>query len=702
MNEFLKHFKLLNFFLLFFLTVESYCQSDSLTFNQSIDKAEAMLEMDFPKAMATCIELNRLASSTSCLQCKGKALIMLGKAYWVNGQYKESVNFLKQGIKIAKQSNDIRQWAKAANSIGNNFYYQAYYDSAIFYFKESLSAYEKINDQAGMAYVMGDISLMYNRKGDYTKSIDYLIKGEEINRELAGTTRQLGNFPGMGNLFPDSLYFREKISDNLLDLNVQLKNNNDEAVYKIYLSLGSAHNQVKEYVVAARYYLKAFAIQEKLGLLPLWFYAGMNYMQANMKDSCFFYIQRAKQDFKRTTQLHILYIYELLGDAHLHFEQYDSALHNYASAMRMNTGCNNRITVAGIHRRLVDVNAKMGRFAQAEEHLQKGLVLAKEVSMAHRRNLYKSAADLYKLTGNYRKALDFQSQYILLSDSLGKQETTQNLTRVLAQFKTAKKERELELLKVEKEKGALVLENKNVTIISLVVVALASFVFIFVFARQRNGIKKKNNALNIANKLQETLMKEVHHRVKNNLQLIASLINLQVTKIINPEVVQELEKTRSRIMSIALIHQKLYQHDDMNSIDLKNFLENLIENLLSTLTTEMKIEQKMDIASVKVEIETAISIGLIVNELVTNSLKHGLVHTILPQLAVQLTFSNRKITLIVHDNGAGNLNQSESESERGFGLRLIEILLKSVSGTIETNFQNGMHTRIEMAHQITT
>ena len=514
------------------------------------------------------------------------------------------------------------------------------------------------------------------------------------------TETELADFQGMGSFFSDSLYYREKISDNLKALARQLKEDKQVAASETYLNLALASNQLSEYLSAARYYVKSCTLKEKLGLRSQWDFAGVNYKEANMKDSSLYYHYKSKLGFKKDTQLNILYTYELLGDTHFHFDQFDSALYYYRIAMKMNTHCNNRITMAGIHRRLADTYVKMGRLTEAEEEIGKGIALATEVSMAHRRNLYKSATKLYSLTGDYKKAFSFQSQYTNLADSLARLETSLNLTRLLAQYKTSKKERELELLKIASEKKELVLENKNVTIQSLAIVTLTSIVFIALFARQRSKIKKKNLALDSANKEQLVLMQEVHHRVKNNLQLIASLINLQSTQVANVEVARELEKTRSRIMSIALIHQKLYQNENMSSVDLRSFLGSLIENILSTLPQEMRIEKHIDISLVKVEIETAISIGLIVNELVANSIKHGFTGIISPRLTVQLTNTTDKIILIVEDNGSGRAGYSSVETAHGFGLHLIEILLRRLSGTMHTDFQNGSRTRIEIAHQM--
>ena len=700
MNAFLKFVLYLHFILLILFSARnSTAQSDSLSIIQDIDKIEEMLEMDFPKAKSTIAELNRVSATSTCQSCKGRALTILAKAYWYDGEYDIAVRLLKQGMKFSRQANDSASWAKATNLIGNCFYYQAYYDSAIYYFEQSLSVYQKTNNKEGVRWSLRDISLMYHRKGDYRKTVEYILKLEEMNQGLQ-TETELADFQGMGSFFSDSLYYREKISDNLKALARQLKEDKQIAASETYLNLALASNQLKEYLSAARYYVKSCTLKEKLGLRSQWDFAGVNYKEANMKDSSLYYHYKSKLGFKKDTQLNILYTYELLGDTHFHFDQFDSALYYYRIAMKMNTHCNNRITMAGIHRRLADTYVKMGRLTEAEEEIGKGIALATEVSMAHRRNLYKSATKLYSLTGDYKKAFSFQSQYTNLADSLARLETSLNLTRLLAQYKTSKKERELELLKIASEKKELVLENKNVTIQSLAIVTLTSIVFIALFARQRSKIKKKNLALDSANKEQLVLMQEVHHRVKNNLQLIASLINLQSTQVANVEVARELEKTRSRIMSIALIHQKLYQNENMSSVDLRSFLGSLIENILSTLPQEMRIEKHIDISLVKVEIETAISIGLIVNELVANSIKHGFTGIISPRLTVQLTNTTDKIILIVEDNGSGRAGYSSVETAHGFGLHLIEILLRRLSGTMHTDFQNGSRTRIEIAHQM--
>jgi hypothetical protein len=207
----------------------------------------------------------------------------------------------------------------------------------------------------------------------------------------------------------------------------------------------------------------------------------------------------------------------------------------------------------------------------AEGQMLQGLALANEVSLLSKRALLKAGVDIYQAQGEFSKALKYSVAYNKLSDSLNQQETVFNLVRLQAQFQTRKKLQQVKALEGANIQQQLMLENRNTILISFTIVLLFFLIFIILLVIQRANIRKQNRALDLANQEQTVLLKEVHHRVKNNLQLIASLINLQTSHVSSPEIAAELEKTRSRIMSIGLIHQKLYQHKSIGSIDLQSF-----------------------------------------------------------------------------------------------------------------------------------
>jgi two-component sensor histidine kinase len=669
-------------------------QADSLSLTREIERANALLGEDFPAAMKSCLALNRLTAGADCAMCRQRSLLLLGKAYWMNGEYGKSVGLLKQGIKFAHRAGDTSRLANAINMIGLNFYYQGYYDSAIHYFQQAYSMYTQLEDNPGRARVLSNISLMYHRKGDYHKTVQYLLLGEELNDTLQNEPRLIGDFPGMENVFSDSLYFREEIADNLRALKVHLRTGNLHAATTSYVNLAVAHNQVKEYLTAARYYTKVCAIQQKLRLRPYWNDVALNYRQANMKDSCFYYHEKARQSFATATQLTILFTYELLGDAYFHFNQYDSALDNYTVALAMNVKCNNRITLAGLHRKLADVYQRLGKFEEAEVHIRQGITLAKEVSVTHQRSLLKTAAALYAQKGEYAKAHYFQRQYSNLADSLGKTETALILTRLLATYKTSKKERELKSLRIEKEKNDLILKNRTITLASVAGITLVSFAFIVVFARQRIKIKKKNGALDLANKEQERLIKEIHHRVKNNLQIISSLISLKATKV-SQETSEVLYQLNGRIYSMGLIHEKLYQKNEFQQITLDTYLAELSRYILTSFQDEDSVDLNVLCDPLQVDVDLALTCGLIINELLTNSMKYGFINQKHRAIRLELKKSYNELTLLVCDNGEKTCALPQNLNGT-FGLRFVDQLVKvKLKGNWSVEIRNGFYVFIK-------
>jgi len=209
--------------------------------------------------------------------------------------------------------------------------------------------------------------------------------------------------------------------------------------------------------------------------------------------------------------------------------------------------------------------------------------------------------------------------------------------------------------------------------------------------------QKKNESLlesSLAEK--EILLKEIHHRVKNNLQIISSLIVLQ-EQYINDEKVSDIFKEfQNRIKVMALIHQSLYNSKNLNKIDLSTYVKKLVNNLFKIYSVDsQKINLQLNIEDIDLKLDKAIPFGLIINELVTNSLKHAFSKNENGIIGVSLKKKrNNRILLDVYDNGKGlpkELNYKDSES---LGLNLIHTMTKQINGKIEIKKKNGTHVKI--------
>ncbi|HWA05343.1 MAG TPA: PAS domain S-box protein [Ignavibacteria bacterium] len=197
-------------------------------------------------------------------------------------------------------------------------------------------------------------------------------------------------------------------------------------------------------------------------------------------------------------------------------------------------------------------------------------------------------------------------------------------------------------------------------------------------------------------KEKELLLKEIHHRVKNNLQIIVSLLKLQSKYVFDPRDLEIFNKSRSRVETMSLIHEKLYKSADISQIDMGNYLRDLVGHLLKAYNlSTARIEFDIDAENILMSIDTAIPCGLIVNELINNILKHAFPDGYNGKIQLNLHRSDENVILEVVDNGVGIPESFNMDKNDSLGMQLIDTLVKQLDGVIEVTRTNGTRFSIE-------
>jgi two-component sensor histidine kinase len=281
--------------------------------------------------------------------------------------------------------------------------------------------------------------------------------------------------------------------------------------------------------------------------------------------------------------------------------------------------------------------------------------------------------------GHYKK-------YTELLDSNFRVSKMRQAEELQVKYLTEEKENQIVVLnqKASLEQASLKQTKliKNVTIAGIILVAI-----IATLLYRKNLIKQKNNIIITQKNVQlqhlvterEWLLKEVHHRVKNNLQTIICLLDSQAIYLEN-DALQAIEKSQHRIYAMSLIHQKLYQNDDITSIDMSVYLEEFILYLKQSFDVH-KIEFSLQIEPIHLNLPEAIPVGLIVNEAVTNSIKYAFNERHAGRISIAMAEREGIITLIIADNGKGFVPKDEDES-KSLGIQLIRGLSKQINGSV--------------------
>jgi two-component sensor histidine kinase len=211
-----------------------------------------------------------------------------------------------------------------------------------------------------------------------------------------------------------------------------------------------------------------------------------------------------------------------------------------------------------------------------------------------------------------------------------------------------------------------------------------------------SGARWPQRELTEAQRKRETLLREVHHRVKNNLQIVASLLTMQAGAATDGLVRQALSDAVSRISTIALIHAQLCEGANLSSVDMRTFVHELVDNVRRTSWDSSAVVVTLHIDPLSLSLHLATPCGLIISELVTNALKHAFVEAEHSTIEIRLTSDDRTVRVVVKDNGRGLPRDAEGSESRGLGLRLVRLLAtRQLRGRVAITRDHGTEFAVE-------
>lgn len=219
-------------------------------------------------------------------------------------------------------------------------------------------------------------------------------------------------------------------------------------------------------------------------------------------------------------------------------------------------------------------------------------------------------------------------------------------------------------------------------------------------ARDISERKQAQDRIQASLREKEILLKEIHHRVKNNMQIISSLLNLQADYVVDNQAKDLFIESRNRIASMALVHEELYRSKDMSRVELRDYVEKLLPRLLYSYGGEKEIQQMIDVDEARVTIRQAIPLGLIINELVTNSLKHAFTDRDHGVIGVSIRQSDGRAHVRVHDDGVGLPPILDIEKTQTLGMQLVTGLISQLYGELRVEREGGTAFCIDFPLQL--
>ena len=438
---------------------------------------------------------------------------------------------------------------------------------------------------------------------------------------------------------------------------------------------------------------------------------GECFLNLNQLDSAKFYFTQALPLAEASRASILTTIYYLLGDMALGENNCKQA-HSFYKKSISNAIAENRYSD------VYESSIRMAKLFQKTNKPDSALYFAKQALAFAQRGtnlsgIMKSSeylSELYK-GKNDTEALKYYTKAVTAKDSLYSQDKVRQLLSINFDEKEQAQQLEAENI-LTKNKISLSILIGLITIMAVIAIIL------YKNNQQKQKankvLKDKNNeieetvaqlkatqlSLTAKNAENELLLKEIHHRVKNNLEIVSSLLALQSAKINDPEIQDAMLASQNRVQSMGILHQKLYQSEHLGFIEMKNYFRNLSENVLDSYNETERIEVDIDMEEIELDVDTAVPVGLIVNETLTNSLKYAFPND--EKGIIKLSLENLDkdhLCLRISDNGIGKSLDSQAKGT-GFGTQLVDLLTLQIDGKLEQEVHNGTIISINFKRQV--
>lgn len=504
-------------------------------------------------------------------------------------------------------------------------------------------------DRQDLPMLYTQLGYVSEREGDLAEAAEFAMQSLHIAEQLEDLYAQAVAYSDLSNLFWKQQNFSKGLEQGLRALKLfEMTGLNsldyDFTLYVVgnnYLALGDTDQALK-------YFNHAIAIGERYG-----FYN-------NLSD---IYISLA----------------ELYGQVN-RFPEGEKAAY---SAIRYSEQLHNDFMLMRSWLALGKLERLQGKYLSAINSLEKSIAIATEEfgDAYFLSDAYMNLGKAHAGNHDYQKAYAAFETYDALQKEVFTSEAANRMTEIQMEFDVADKENTIQL------QGIQIRKQRIIQTLGMVLIILLVLYLILIFKSARTN-RRNNRKLRLQNEEKEFLLKEIHHRVKNNLEIVSSLLALQSEQIEDPKVRSAMKRSQQRVHSMSLVHQRLYQGKSLSHIEMKDYFEKLGSDVLQSYGMEDRIRLECNMAPITVDIDYAIPIGLIVNELLSNALKYAFPDNRKGRILVSLVQRDSVLHLEVSDDGIGK-NSPDQAVGTGFGTQLISLLTTQLDGQMQLVIENG-------------
>lgn len=634
---------------------------------------EAMINRekgDTKKATTSALSTINFAKKNNFYELEADGYLEMAHILKIEEEFDKKIAYFKKAISLYKMAKTKMKEADALKELADNYIYSGYIKESIEEIKKAIAVYKSINYK-DLQYAYTILSTANRLDGNLTKALEYGLVAEKIAAKNNDLGQQRSTIYNHIALIYNALD-KNNLAINYWDKAIQIaEKNNDIATIKT-VSMNKISILIKQK-------------ETKKALLAL------NKITKQHPPESFI-------DKVRTNYFYLSsYIIEKkYTNAKPHYENLKSF---YESGTKDDPG---RIYMC---MSIIKYLQKTNQSHKTYQYLNELKELASESNNSLKADYELVHFKTDSATNNFKEAILHYQNYKTLSDSIFTLEKSKQFSSLELQYETEKKDNNIKFLKKQAQIQQTTIQKATVTkyifIASIFILILFLGLLYNRYRLKQEANKKledKRQKINEQNELlkkllleKEWLIKEIHHRVKNNLQIVISLLNTQSAYLDNEDALLAIQNSQHRMHAMSLIHQKLYQSDNLATIDMAWYIKELINYLKDCFDTNKKIEYQLDTVNVELDVSQAVPLGLILNEAISNAIKYAFPDNGRGIVLVELkNLHENKYQLTISDNGIGVPNNFEIENRDSLGMNLMQGLSGQIDGDFEIKNENGL------------
>ncbi|WP_020602472.1 tetratricopeptide repeat-containing sensor histidine kinase [Spirosoma spitsbergense] len=650
--------------------------------------------------------------------------------YWlthiVRAKRERAIPYLQEAFILSSASNNQRLIAESLQLLGTAFIYKTDNgpNKAILFYKKALAVYERMGARQEEFDILNKIADVYRLFINPEKALPFLLKIHRLQK-ISNDSKVYKTTFSISATYFDLGYFSQAIRYGLL-CQRQVETANDSSFYvDISYLIAHCYRELGDFERALSYYNKGLRLDSSAGVVARMI--SIIRTKGTIRD---IYLQQNKQEQAHQVASEIvrlaninsnasaLVIKQNLAMSYLVLNDFKKAEYWFLSILPMyEKPPVNLRGLCAVYSRMAELYIKKMQFKKSRYYLTQALALAEEANAPFfAGNIHLMLFKVDSTLGKLHSAIRHYQLATVIKDSLFTKTKNRQIEELQIQYEIEQKEKDIRLkeksiktltqqrqLQDQKSKQEWLIRNVLISG-AILLLLLLTVVYNRYHLKQRSNqllqaqqevINQKNATLQILLIEKEWLLKEIHHRVKNNLQVVMSLLNSQAAYLSDDAALSAIQESQHRVQAMALIHQKLYQSEGIARITMPTYIQEMVAYLRDAYDLPQPITFQLAIDSIELDVTQAVPLGLIINEAITNALKYAFPNGRSGTITLAFhRFLQNSLELKLEDDGVGLSPDYDPSRSRSLGMTLIQGFSQQLGGELTIRNNVGLSIRL--------